>query len=116
MKKFKGLSSGTPPSEFSIEFIQGMANRMSVSFYKYGLIAEAYPAKVNAIASMKLRIKKYEETGNLEWLMDAANFAMIEYMLPRHPDAHYRATDSVESPGRIWNFEVAATRRRNDGD
>lgn len=32
--------------------------------------------------------------------MDVANFAMIEFMLPRHPDAHYRPTDSHESPGR----------------
>lgn len=28
-----------------------------------------------------------------------ANFAMIEYMHPSHPQAHFRATGSDESPG-----------------
>jgi hypothetical protein len=26
---------------------------------------------------------------------------MLEFMLPRHPRAHFRATDSGESPGRV---------------
>jgi hypothetical protein len=54
---------------------------------------------VDAIASLKKRLKKYEETGNTEWLVDIANFAMIEYMYPQHEQAHFRATDSHESPG-----------------
>jgi hypothetical protein len=32
--------------------------------------------------------------------MDAGNCAMIEFMFPQHPNAHFRATDSTESPGR----------------
>jgi len=73
---------------------------MAVSFCKYGPVAEAYPAKVDAIASLKQRLERYEETGNTEWLMDVSNFAMIEWMHPRHRAAHFRATDSDESPGR----------------
>jgi len=26
---------------------------------------------------------------------------MIEFMYPQHPDAHFRATDSDESPGIV---------------
>lgn len=89
-----------PESEFSLPFVQGMADRMAVSFHKYGYVADAYPEKVDAIASLKKRLKLYEETGNTEWLMDIGNFAMIEYMYPRHKKAHFRATDSNESPGR----------------
>lgn len=95
------LPSTVPASEVSEDFLQKMANRMAISFYKYGLASEAYPHKVDAIACLKERLAKYEETGNKEWLVDAANFAMLEFMLPRHPEAHFRSTDSDESPGRV---------------
>jgi hypothetical protein len=86
------------PTEVSEQFLQGMADRMSVSFYKYG------PVKTSTsdhIKSLEQRLERYKEDGNLEWLMDAANFAMIEFMVPRHPQAHYSPTDSSESPGRV---------------
>lgn len=88
-------------SEFNEEFIQGMRDRMVVSYYKYGPISEAYPDKVNAISSLQDRLRMYAETGNIEYLIDAANFAMIEFMLPRHPKAFFKPTDDDGSPGRI---------------
>lgn len=87
-------------TEFSEVFVQGMKDRMVMSFYKYGYVRDALPHKVDAIASLTDRLRKYAETGNTEFLMDAANLAMMEYMYPRHPKAHFRATDSDESPGR----------------
>lgn len=87
-------------TEFSEVFVQGMRDRMLVSFYKYGPVAEAYPHKVNAITSLTDRLRKYAETGNTEFLMDAANFAMIEFMFPAHPNAFFEGTDSDQSPGR----------------
>jgi hypothetical protein len=92
-----------PQSEFSDRFAQGMADRMVVSFCKSGAVAEAYPARVDAIASLRVRLERYERDGNTEWLMDVANFAMIEFMRPRHPSAHFAAADSDRSPGRVWN-------------
>jgi hypothetical protein len=85
-----------PLSEWSPPFVQAMANRMAVSFHKYGLVAEAHET-CDHVASLRQRLTKYEETGNTEWLVDVANFAMIESM--KHPD-NFRATDSDESPGR----------------
>ena len=90
-----------PTSEFSQTFLQGMVDRMGVSFHKYGRVADAYPNAVDAIASLEQRLKEYRETGNTEWLMDVANFAMIEFMHPLHPEAHYSPTDSDASPGRM---------------
>jgi hypothetical protein len=107
------IPEGIPSSEFSQSFAQGMADRMAVSFCKYGRVAEAYPKRVDAIASLKLRLEKYEQTGNTEWLMDVANFAMIEFMHPRHEKAHFRATDSKESPGRKWHGEVNPLQESN---
>jgi hypothetical protein len=90
-----------------------MADRMAVSYCKYGALAEAYPHKVNALESLQARIEKYRATGNTEFLMDVANFAMIEFLRPSHKEAHYRPTDSRESPGRVWNGEVNPVQDRN---
>lgn len=87
-------------TEFSEAFVQGMRDRMVVSFYKYGPVAEGYPHKVDAVGSLTERLRKYAETGNTEFLIDAANFAMIEFMLPRHPNAFFAGTDDDASPGR----------------
>lgn len=89
-------------SQFSAEFVQGMAARMAMSFEKYGDYRDAYPHKVDALKSLQLRIQKYHETHNTEHLMDAANFLLIEFMASRYADAQFTATDSDGSPGRVW--------------
>lgn len=85
-----------PESEFDPGFVQAMANRMSVSFHKYGFVADGH-GNIDWMASMDQRIEEYKRTGNTELLADVANFAMIENM--RNPHS-FRATDSDESPGR----------------
>ena len=87
-------------TEFSEAFVQGMRDRMVVSYFKYGPIADGFPHKVNAVTSLTDRLRKYAETGNTEFLIDAANFAMIEFMHPSHPNAFFEGTDSDQSPGR----------------
>jgi hypothetical protein len=96
----QSVAASCPPSEFSESFVEKMKARMAMSFHKYGPIRDAYPHKVSALESLRKRLERYEETGNTEWLVDAANFAMIEFMLPSHRSAHFRPTDSSESPGR----------------
>jgi len=91
-------------SEFSEDFVEKMKNRMIASYYKYGPLALNVHRKnkddnVDVIASLQKRLNLYGETGNTEWLVDVANFAMIEFMYPQHSEAHFRATDSKESPG-----------------
>lgn len=90
---------GAPATEFSEPFVDGMRRRMAVSYHKYGPREDSV-GKVKAVEAALQRVEKYRETGNTEWLMDAANFVMMEFMAPQHPDAHYRPTDSSESPGR----------------
>jgi hypothetical protein len=94
---------GVPKTEFSRAFIQRMIDRMCFSFFKYGKVEDAYPHKLNAIETLKLALKAYEEDGNVERMVDAANYAMIEFMRPKHPKAHWKATDSSSSFGRAWN-------------
>lgn len=104
-----------PESEYSRTFLEGMKSRMAVSFHKYGPLSGAFPHKVSAIRSLKRRLALFEETGNTDHLIDVANFAMIEFMYPEHGHAHFRATDSDESPGRSWH-DNKNPRRDNEGE
>lgn len=93
-------SNAVPTSEFSQSFVQGMYDRMCVSFFKYGPVANGFPEKVDALATLRLCLDAYAKDGNTEHMIDAANYAMIEFMRPRHADAHFKATDSRGSVGR----------------
>lgn len=93
--------TGVPVTEFNQFFMQGMLDRMGMSFHKYGHVSIGFPDQYDAITSLRDRLKKYAETGNKEFLIDAANFAMIEFMRPRHEKAHFKSTTDEESPGRV---------------
>ena len=90
-----------PSTEFSDEFVQKMKNRMSVSFYKYGPVSQNFPEYMNALGSLERCLEKYRATKNTEYLVDAANYCMIEFMRPREPGAYFKATDSEGSAGRV---------------
>lgn len=90
----------------SRKFHDLMDAAMLVSSYKYGEVSDAYPDRVNAMRSLNLRLAKYVETGNTEYLVDVANFAMIEFMHPAHGNAHFKATDAEGSPGRVLANEA----------
>ena len=85
--------------DYSNEFETLRQNAIIQSHYKYGWMSESYPELANAFGSLKKRIDLYEQTGNADWLIDIANFAMIEFMYPAHPAYHFRRTSSEESPG-----------------
>lgn len=82
-------------------FLQAMMNRMGVSYHKYGSIADKFPHGALGTQQVYQRLERYLDTGNVEWLVDAANYCMIEALRPGHPKAHFRATGSDESPGRV---------------
>jgi len=83
-------------TEYSTDFDKKRQNAMCMSYFKYGPVSDNYKkfGCINAIGSLEKRLEKYKETGNTEFLADIANFAMIEFMHPQHPQAHYIGTDS----------------------
>ena len=86
------------PKEYSDRFDELRQNRVDLSYHKYGTAADNFGMKlVNAIQSHDLCVKKYLETGNTEYLCDAANYLMFEFMYPQVPGAHFEATDSSGS-------------------
>lgn len=104
-----------PVNQIDEMFIQGCLDRMATSYFKYGSTrAPDWPRKANMLASAQLRINKYLETGNTEWLMDASNYIQIEFMNPAHPDAHFRSTDGDESPGNVMADGSMSTAHERD--
>lgn len=88
-------------NEYSEEVDKMRKNRVEVSFYKYG------PARINfgeglvkARNSALMCIEKYDKIGNTEYLLDAMNYLMFEFMFPSREDAFFKPTDSSESAGK----------------
>ena len=90
------------PKDYSERFDELRKNRVEVSYYKYGPASKNFGEHlVNALETMKMCVEKYEKTGNTEYLVDAANYLMFEFTYPKHPNAHFKATDSNESAGTV---------------
>lgn len=85
--------------EYCWEFDEKRKNAIIVSYHKYGPSKENFKkGMVDAIGSLKKNLKKFEETGNTEYLVDVANYAMFRYMYPQGNES-YRPTDSNQSAG-----------------
>lgn len=80
-------------SQWSEEFERYMRNRLVMGAFRYGLIEQDESKNYNHISSVRKRLDKYEETGNLEYLVDIANLMMLEFLHSTHPDKHFKATD-----------------------
>lgn len=88
------------PKEYSDRFDELRQNRVEVSYYKYGTAADNFgEGLVNALESHEMCIKAYYETHNAEYLLDAANYLMFEFMYPQLKGAYFKPTDSSESAG-----------------
>lgn len=71
---------------FSHKFTTHMQQAMVTSAYKYGSVRDGRGGVVgkvmekDMVREMRYRLKQYEETGRTEFLVDIANYAMIEFM------------------------------------
>lgn len=73
-------------------------DRVLVSQRKYGHARDNFgngQELVKAIGSMKKCILKYNDTGNTEYLVDAGNYCMFEYMFPIQPSKVYLRNDAT---------------------
>lgn len=109
-------SAGVPATEFDPTFVVNMMAAMMVSFHKYGRVADAYPLKFDATSDVRARMAKYRETGNKHYLVDAANFAMIEAMHSgRNGGSQWGTNDAADSPGRTTTSGHRLVQETNDG-
>jgi len=85
--------------DFSSAFIDKMKNAIVTSHFKYGWANKTYPELAQAYKCAKERLEEYEKTHNKEYLVDVANFALLEFLYPAFSDARYSPTDSDKSIG-----------------
>lgn len=88
-------------TEYSEQFDNLRKNRVQVSYYKYGPARQNFGGgRVDAIGSLELCLEKFKKTGNTEYLLDVANYAMFRFMYPM-PDEYFKSTGSAESAGVV---------------
>ena len=86
-------------TEYSNKFDEIRKDLVVQSYFKYGKASRNFVSEyVDAIGSLKKCIRKFEETGNLEYLADAANYCMFRYMYSLTGE-YFKHTDSDESAG-----------------
>jgi hypothetical protein len=89
-----------PLDQIDVEFLQGMLNRMAFGFHNYGHMRR-HEKVPHSLKNVRIRLREYRRTRNTEFLMDAANFCMMEFVRPSIKGASFRATSKAESPGAI---------------
>ncbi len=82
---------GSLKMEFPVDpdFFQKQINRLIIGHHQYG----ENGAHQDYLFRARQALSDYVETGNVEFLVDAANYAMLEAHYPIHENAHYQATD-----------------------
>ena len=86
-------------SEWSQDFENHMRARLIQGAFRYGLMGSKDKPKFDRMESILKRVKKYNETGNIEFLVDIANLALLEYVEGDHPKKHFKSIDDGEHVG-----------------
>ncbi len=111
----------TPPKpERFAEFAQRMANRLAFGEARYG----AADARQKYLTRLKLEIKAYERTGNVEHLYNVANYAVLETIAPENRKFRFDGTVGSATRGRVGGgmdgaglgAGVNGSARRREGD
>lgn len=88
--------------DYSLKFDELRKHRVEQSYYKYGPAKKNFgEGLVDALATADLCIEKYKKTGNTEYLCDAANYMMFEFMFPKVDGAYFVSTGSEDSAGTV---------------
>jgi hypothetical protein len=86
--------------QWNFKFEKLRLNRMILGFFRYGFI-KGNSKKYDNIGSAIKRLEKYQETGNSEYLVDAANLCMIEFTQENHENFHFDSIDDGEHTKQI---------------
>lgn len=100
--------------EYSHKVDELRQNRVETSFYKYGSARRNFGrGYVNALGSNEKCIEAYNRTGNKEYLLDAMNYLMFEFMYPQKDGAFFRPTESNDSAGIVGISEKEMERLKD---
>lgn len=88
-------------TDYSLQFDEKRKALVVQSHYKYGRAGRNFATgNVDAIGSLEKCLAKFKETGNTEYLLDVANYAMFRYMWPQNGE-YFKHTDSNGSAGIV---------------
>lgn len=88
-------------TDYSFQFDEKRKALVVQSHYKYGRAGRNFATgNVDAIGSLEKCLAKFKETGNTEYLLDVANYAMFRYMWPQRGE-YFKHTDSDGSAGIV---------------
>jgi hypothetical protein len=76
-------------------FLQLMWNRLLMGRIRYGSKRRS-KVVYDYSGSIKEKIALYISSGNLEYLVDIGNYAMLEFRHGKHPNRHFEANDDAE--------------------
>lgn len=88
-------------SEWSSEFERLMRNRLLMGRFRYGRMDRSDQRNYDRIGSAMKRLRLYQASGNLEYLVDVANLCLMEFEHGSHPDKHFHAADDGEHVQQI---------------
>ena len=81
-------------SEWSSRFEELMRNRLIMGSYRYELFdVKRKGLKYACAAEAIKRVVLFQETGNIEHLVDAANMCLLEFEFSNHPNKHFTSID-----------------------
>ena len=83
-------------TEWSTDFEKLMRNRLVMGAMRYGPMHSLNKPQYDRLKSIHKRIDQYEKTGNLEYLVDVANLALLEFEESGHPNKHFAAIDGEQ--------------------
>ena len=99
--KTMSVSDDILKTDYSLQFDEKRKGLVVQSHYKYGRAGRNFATgNVDAIGSLEKCLAKFKETGNTEYLLDVANYAMFRYMWPQSGE-YFKHTDSDESAGIV---------------
>lgn len=87
-------------TEWIPEFEQYMRNRLVMGAIRYETFEQKiHQNQYDCLGYIRRKLTEYEQSGNLECLVDAANLLMIEFASPHHPNPHFTPGDDTSHVG-----------------
>lgn len=82
-------------TEWSSRFEQLMRNRLIMGAIRYGRFRDGAKTKAtyDLVGAVRGKVELYAKTGNAEYLVDAANYCLLEFEFGTHPRRHFHARD-----------------------
>ena len=83
-------------SEWSKEYEVGCRMRMVMGAFRYGRLQEGNYKKYDLVKEIKRRLERYEESENLEFLLDCGNMCMLQFMKGKENGQTVKSVDDGE--------------------